>query len=69
MHEPNRKERGVNLREEERNLDTGGTGNAAVDGYSRRGRRPRVRSSEILTEERADMTEEFFSDPYFPYAD
>lgn len=66
---PNRKETGVNLRDEPRHTDTSGSGNAAVDGYSRRGRRPRSRySTEIVSEERADMSEEFFSDPYMPFS-
>jgi hypothetical protein len=69
MNRPNRNETGVNLRDEERHTDTSGTGNAAVDGYTRRGRRPRTRHGEIETEERADMFEEFFSDPFMPYAD
>jgi hypothetical protein len=61
---PNRKESGANLRDEPRHTDTSGTGNAAVDGYTRRGRRPRYHNAEIVSEEMADMEEGFFSVPY-----
>lgn len=57
--DPNRPVRTQLHRDGERHLDTGGTGNAAQDGYTRLGRRPRVRHiDECMSLERADRIEE-----------
>lgn len=57
--DPNRPVRTVLLRDGERHLDTGGTGHAAQDGYTRLARRPRTaHSEEIVSLERADRMEE-----------
>jgi|GEM_PF-2231597 hypothetical protein len=57
--DPNRA-RVRNLRDEPRHLDTGGTGEAARDGYTRLARRPRsLWEDEIVSTESADRIEQF----------
>lgn len=57
--DPNRPVRTILHRDGERHLDTGGTGNAALDGYTRIARRPRsARFDEVTSLERADRIEE-----------
>lgn len=54
------KERTVVLRDGPRHLDTGGTGNAGKDGYTRLARRPRAAHfDDIVSNERADRIEGF----------